>query len=106
MAGKVVTRAFTNKLEGLLQKGVLIYIGYGISEDETQNLTPSDLGARKKLRDLNQMFSNFTFKRLGNTRAKVLIKDSDFAAITSFDWLSFKGGPKPSIPRWTRNMDS
>lgn len=93
VAGKVVTRAFTNKLETLLRKGVLVYIGYGISEDETQNLIPSDIAARKKLRDLDQMFSNFTFKRLGNTHAKVLIKDSEFAAITSFNWLSFKGDP-------------
>jgi hypothetical protein len=31
--------------------------------------------------------------RLGNTHAKVLIKDSDFAAVTSFNWLSFKGDP-------------
>lgn len=93
VAGKVVTRAFTNKLESLLRKGVLVYIGYGISEDETQNLIPSDVAARKKLRDLDQMFSNFTFKRLGNTHAKVLIKDSEFAAITSFNWLSFKGDP-------------
>jgi len=30
---------------------------------------------------------------LGNTHAKVLIKDSEFAAITSFNWLSFKGDP-------------
>jgi len=30
---------------------------------------------------------------LGNTHAKVLIKDSEFAAVTSFNWLSFKGDP-------------
>ena len=29
----------------------------------------------------------------GNTHAKVLIKDRDFAAITSFNWLSFAGDP-------------
>jgi len=31
--------------------------------------------------------------RLGNTHAKVLIKDSEFLAVTSFNWLSFRGDP-------------
>jgi hypothetical protein len=31
--------------------------------------------------------------RLGDTHAKILIKDSDFYAVTSFNWLSFKGDP-------------
>ena len=35
--------------------------------------------------------------RLGNTHAKVLIKDSEFAAITSFNWLSFKGDPNKAF---------
>lgn len=34
------------------------------------------------------------FQRLGDTHAKVLIKDDEFAVVTSFNWLSFKGDPK------------
>ena len=29
----------------------------------------------------------YTFVRIGNTHAKILIKDHEFAAITSFNWL-------------------
>jgi phosphatidylserine/phosphatidylglycerophosphate/cardiolipin synthase-like enzyme len=42
---------------------------------------------------LEQRYANFRFKRLGNTHAKVLIKDSEFVAVTSFNWLSFRGDP-------------
>ena len=40
-------------------------------------------------------------RRLGDTHAKVLIKDSDFFVITSFNWLSFRGDPsKPFREEW------
>ena len=32
--------------------------------------------------------------RLGDTHAKILIKDDDWLVITSFNWLSFRGDPK------------
>ena len=32
--------------------------------------------------------------RLGDTHAKVLIKDTDWFVTTSFNWLSFKGDPR------------
>jgi len=30
---------------------------------------------------------------LGDTHAKILISDTKFAVVTSFNWLSFKGDP-------------
>ena len=42
---------------------------------------------------LSQRFLNLNLKRLGNTHAKVLIKDSEFSATSSFNWLSFRGDP-------------
>jgi phosphatidylserine/phosphatidylglycerophosphate/cardiolipin synthase-like enzyme len=89
----VVNRDFVKRLEELLHKQVAVYIGYGISEEETRNLSSSDQKARETLRQLARKYNNFNFVRLGNTHAKVLIKDSDFAAVTSFNWLSFKGDP-------------
>src|SRR5208282_3921794 len=68
--------------------------GYGISDDETQDLSANDQAARDDLRQLAGKYSNFRFVRLGNTHAKVLIKDSEFVAVTSFNWLSFKGDPR------------
>jgi len=32
-------------------------------------------------------------RRFGDSHAKVLIADSDFAVVTSFNWLSFLGDP-------------
>jgi len=91
--GKVVNDHFIRSLERLLKSGVKVFIGYGISEQVTENPQPQDKAAVKELQKLAARYSHFTFTRLGNTHAKVLIKDSEFAAITSFNWLSFKGDP-------------
>lgn len=91
---KVVNREFVRRLEDLLRKGVLVYFGYGITEEETQDLLQVDRAAREDLRRLSEQYPNFRFVRLGDTHAKVLIKDSEFVAVTSFNWLSFKGDPR------------
>jgi len=93
ITAEVVDADFLAKVEKLLVKGVEVYIGYGISENETQKLKQSDYEAREKLRALLSRYRNLVYTRLGNTHAKVLIKDSEYAAITSFNWLSFKGDP-------------
>lgn len=90
---KIVSESFIRKLEQLIKKGVNVYIGYGIKEQPTENAFPPDEAAVKDLQRLADKYPNLTFMRLGNTHAKVLIKDSEFAAITSFNWLSFKGDP-------------
>lgn len=89
----VVDASFLRKLETLLTRGVRVWIGYGINEEETQLKKTPDIEARKALRDLSVRFANFTLMRLGDTHAKVLIKDSEFAVVTSFNWLSFRGDP-------------
>ena len=91
---KVVTRSFLEKLEQLLRRKVAVYLGYGISQNETTNLSIADQSAIRRLKDLANLYPAFQFKRLGDTHAKVLIKDEEFAAITSFNWLSFKGDPQ------------
>ncbi len=70
-----------------------VYIGYGINEQPTANASFQDAAAVDDLTRLSNKYPTFVFKRLGNTHAKVLIKDSEFAAVTSFNWLSFKGDP-------------
>jgi phosphatidylserine/phosphatidylglycerophosphate/cardiolipin synthase-like enzyme len=92
--GKVVNDTFIRRLERLLTKGVRVLIGYGINEQPTQNPFSQDVAAVNNLKALASKYPNFSLNRLGNTHAKVLIKDSDFAAITSFNWLSFKGDPQ------------
>ena len=90
---EVVTRDFLAKLEELLRRKVAVYIGYGFQADETQDSRQADKAAVHKLSELASRYKTFKFSRLGSTHAKVLIKDSEFAAITSFNWLSFKGDP-------------
>jgi hypothetical protein len=90
---KVVDREFVRKLEQLLSNRVNVYIGYGIKEQPTTNMPYQDAAAVDDLQRLSDKYPTFIFKRLGNTHAKVLIKDGEFAAVTSFNWLSFKGDP-------------
>jgi hypothetical protein len=92
---KVVNHDFIKKLELLLKRQVAVYIGFGTSDekDKTENMYDNDRLALEKLRELAQNYPNFCLDRLGNTHAKVLIKDSEFVAVTSFNWLSFRGDP-------------
>lgn len=89
---KVVNKTFVRRLEGLLRRGVLVYIGYGLGEEEDR-ANPSDVRAEEDLEKLSNRYENFKFVRLGDTHAKVLISDREFWVNTSFNWLSFKGDP-------------
>ena len=91
---QIVNETFIRRLERLLAAGVCVYIGYGISEQPTENPLPQDAAAVAELQAVAAKYPDFCLRRLGNTHAKVLIKDSEFAAITSFNWLSFKGDPR------------
>jgi phosphatidylserine/phosphatidylglycerophosphate/cardiolipin synthase-like enzyme len=91
--GEVVDAAFLQKLEALLTKGVNVYMGYGINETPTAKSNAQDQVAKDSLLKLSQRFPHFRLARLGNTHAKVLIKDSDYAVVGSFNWLSFRGDP-------------
>ncbi|WGO98256.1 hypothetical protein QFX18_19800 [Saccharophagus degradans] len=89
ITSSVVTRSFVHILEGLLKKGVEVKIGFGIGGDDRY-----DRGAQSLLNNLSNKYNNLILKELGDTHAKVLIKDNSYYVITSFNWLSFKGDPK------------
>lgn len=90
---EVVDKDFLTDLEKLLTANVLVYIGHGITTNPTRKLKSDDTTARAELQKLASTFTNLHFVRIGNTHAKILIKDHEFAAITSFNWLSFRGDP-------------
>jgi hypothetical protein len=89
----LVDAKFPGRLASLLKTNVKVYVCYGIKRQATENPDPRDEAAKDRLGALARRFVNFIFKRLGNTHAKVLIKDDEFAAGSSFNWLSFKGDP-------------
>lgn len=82
---------FLKQLEELLKREVHIFIGYGLGDrDEKRYLR--DIEAEKALQKLASQYSKtFKLKRMGDTHAKVLLSDTQFAVTTSFNWLSFKG---------------
>jgi len=106
----VVDWPFVASLETLLRRGVEVHIGYGIANAdgggkknaarEKPDVTDA---AAKDLNDLAARFRNFHFVRVGNTHRKSLVCDDDFAVVTSFNWLSYKGDSRDK-PRDERGI--
>lgn len=86
----VVNAEFIRKLQRLLQKGVKVYISWGLG-DESEEKT--DKGALNAIQRLMQNHANLWLSRFGDTHAKVLLSDRRFVVVTSFNWLSFRGDP-------------
>lgn len=96
----VVNDGFLRNMRRACDRGVRVSIGFGIGEDDASE-KPWDAEARQRLEALAAELPLLEVRRLGDTHAKVLIKDSDFFVITSFNWLSFKGDPsKPFREEW------
>jgi hypothetical protein len=89
----VVDDGFMDLLEAALERGVNVYIGWGMSSNETDS-PDADPKVLQRLTELSRKQPGFEFKRLGNTHAKVLLCDDRFVVVTSFNWLSFQGNPK------------
>lgn len=87
----VVNDRFIKSVRRLLESDVAVVIGYGI--DDGKSVSERDRAVEKKLQSLAAEFENFSFIRLGDTHAKVLIVDHSYAVVTSFNWLSFRGDP-------------
>jgi hypothetical protein len=88
----VVDAAFLRLVEEAAGRDVKFFVGYGIGErkDEPQ-ASDADRDAERKLQNLARQYRSLHVMKLGDTHAKVLISDSAWAIVTSFNWLSFKG---------------
>lgn len=100
---QVVDRMFYASMEALLRNGVEVAIGYGLADeadgarvgnDKAKQKPPITVPAQRDLEDLQRRFQNFSLRFLGNTHRKHLVCDDNFAVVTSFNWLSFRGDPK------------
>jgi hypothetical protein len=88
----VMTATRMRRLQLLLVRGVEVFIGYGIEEDESRDpLMPDDLEAGRALEELAKQHDNFHFVRLGDEHSKVLLSDTKYMIVGSFNWLSFRG---------------
>lgn len=85
-------------IHALLARGVNVYIGYGISDnaesERRRERDPEDTEAFREMSNLQKRYPNFHLVRFGDTHAKVLVMDSKFAVVGSFNWMSFKGDKK------------
>ena len=80
------------KVESLLRRKIEVYIGYGITirKCDEHNLNKGQK-TEKFFAEMVRKYPNMHFVRLGDTHAKVLVKDSDILVIGSFNWMSFGG---------------
>jgi hypothetical protein len=89
----VVDSSFLKRLQNALERGVDVRIGYGL-EDRRQGGRPEPNDAEKALLELARRHSRLRVVWFGNTHAKILLKDSEWFVVSSFNWLSFKGDPR------------
>lgn len=89
----VVNEQFLERLASALERRVAVHIGWGISRDETVEPN-ADRWVLDRFDRLAKDYPNLNIRRLGGTHAKILISDSRYVIVTSFNWLSFRGDPK------------
>jgi hypothetical protein len=92
---EVVDTPFLGRLRKSLDRGVDVYIGYGIGDDGRDRRPPKaierDKAAEGELGRIAGQYPNFHLTKFGDTHAKVLVCDSRFSIVSSFNWLSFRG---------------
>ena len=88
----VVDPRFLKRLQAALERGVEVRIGYGL-EDRRQG-RPELNAAEKELHEIAGRNRRLRVVWLGNTHAKILLKDSEWFVVSSFNWLSFRGDPR------------
>lgn len=93
-------------LEKLVERKTELFIGYGISEHaEDDPKAGKDQDTLIFFQRLKSRFPRLVhFVRLGDTHAKVLIKDDDFVVVGSFNWMSFRGTDRGYRPREEQSL--
>lgn len=87
----VVDHKFLVALEDVLKRGVKVWIVYGL-HDEIKSHRYDWRDAATSLSDLRKRYKDqFFLLDHGQVHSKWLICDSDFVAVGSFNWLSFRG---------------
>ncbi|MEA5487637.1 MULTISPECIES: phospholipase D-like domain-containing protein [Pseudanabaena] len=87
--GFAVDKNFLEQLEETLKRNIQVYIYYGIKGSNQQN----DRRSIENLEELSERHKYFQFKKAKNTHRKILVCDSRFGIVTSFNFLSFRADP-------------
>jgi phosphatidylserine/phosphatidylglycerophosphate/cardiolipin synthase-like enzyme len=100
ISDKVVDTMFTSILEGALQRGVEVYLGYGFEDSQGQHQVSKP--AKRALDNLAKVGTNNRRLRIGrfNNHQKLLIVDRARVVCGSHNWLSnrtFKNREKSFI---------
>lgn len=91
---RVVNQRFISQLERLLQNKVKVVIAWGFGTDrEEETKKSSTVPLRNLMRLANKYRDYFTFIKMHESHAKILISDDIYIA-TSFNWLSFMGSKR------------
>lgn len=88
----VVTEVFERQLEALLKKGVRVDLGYGMPDHENRAPSKGHLSVVQRLENIGRRFRQLRVAKM-DSHAKLLLVDSTFFVIGSFNWLSFHGDP-------------
>jgi hypothetical protein len=97
LSDSVVDKAFLSSLEAALNRGVKVWIAFGMGDEDGRDARkPDSHRAEGELKELRKRFKgSFKLMDCGKTRhkthEKILIRDSDFVVTGSFNWLSYRG---------------
>lgn len=89
----VLNQIRLGKLKTAVERGVEVFIGYGLGDDDKPGRDKGDR-AIEFLEQLATRNSNLHFQELGDTHAKILLVDDLYAVVGSFNWLSFEGSAR------------
>jgi len=91
---RVVNRNFIEKVEKLLQNKVKVVIAWGFGTDREDEIRKSSSFPLRELLRLSRKYKeNFSFIKMHESHAKILISDDIYIA-TSFNWLSYMGSKR------------
>tara|TARA_R110002072_G_scaffold303078_1_gene492924 strand:- start:2045 stop:4420 length:2376 start_codon:yes stop_codon:yes gene_type:complete len=88
----VIDRKFVAALTAALERGVRVWIQYGMGGKDPQEERREWKEAERSLKDLYKQYPDqVLIDPRGGTHEKILICDDRFVAVGSFNWLSYPG---------------
>lgn len=88
----VIDRKFISTVSDALDRGVRLWIQYGMGDGDHKEERREWKEAEKALKDLKKKYpGQVLIDARGGTHEKILICDDRFVAVGSFNWLSYPG---------------